>query len=107
DFLAWARIKGNQPFVAPDVSLGFILRLQPRIAQLDADGTAAALAQAVEDQPRVHFGEVMESSFGGIGWVRRELGLETQLDPGRGAGIALKTEILVQNPQKLRRKAAM
>jgi hypothetical protein len=49
----------------------------------------------------------MVDDFGVFRWVRRKAGLETELDTGRSARVWLETQVLLENPEELSRKAAL
>ena len=84
-----------------DVTVGFGLRLEPRVAQLHAHRAPAAGAQAVEHDAGIHLGEVMIGHFGRIGRMRRKQGLKAQTGAAGSLGVALEAEVLIQYPKQV------
>src|SRR5207249_4615580 len=54
-----SRVKAHQPVVAADVAVRLSLRLEPRIAQLDADRFAGVFSETIKSQARVHLRKMM------------------------------------------------
>src|SRR6185312_13732438 len=89
NLLVGAGIKGNEPFIAAEVTFAFLFPFEPFVAEQNANRASAAGAEAIEDHASIGFGKMVVDNLGGIGGLRSKLRLDTELHSAGHARVAL------------------